>query len=90
MPLRTGTEQKALESFKADIIIKSLRNNRLVNIIRNYYGTLSADRKNVAVPIPKSNFTPGSYSLTMVVTSVQPPYDRSSPKFEGELVIEVV
>lgn len=90
MPVRKVAEQKALESFKADVIIKSLRNNQLVSNIRNHYGTLSADRKSLIVPVPRNVFSPGKYRLSIVVTSVQPPYNRSSPKFEGELVIEVV
>ena len=90
MPLQQTTERDALESFKADIYIKSLEDNRRLTLVKNHYGTIGTEGTNVTVPLALHTLSPGIYRFNLSVSSVQPPFNATSPKFEGHTVVQVV
>ncbi|MEL6836033.1 MAG: hypothetical protein AAFP77_23750 [Bacteroidota bacterium] len=90
MTIRQLAEQHALESFKADVYIKSLEDNRRLTLVKNHYGTLGLDNQNLTVPIALHTLGPGTYRFNLSVSSVQPPFNRSSPKYEGNTIVQVV
>lgn len=90
MTVQQTEEQNALESFKADVSIKSLDGSRTSTRVRNHYGTISRDRNNINVPVALEALSPGVYRLNLSVRSVQPPFNLSSPKFEGNTIVQLV